>query len=97
MTMIVSSGDRIEGARSLTMLCRIRAATGWHAAERKGLRDGEWKEAALAQLIRHAEDLDADAIIGLDYEIDGASGQDDTGLKLQRVAATGLAVRIGRV
>jgi uncharacterized protein YbjQ (UPF0145 family) len=97
MTMIVSSDDRIEGARSLTMLGRIRAATGWHAAERDRLRDGEWKEAALQQLIRRAEDIDADAIIGLDYEIDGVTDPDDTGHKLQRIAATGLAVRIGRV
>jgi uncharacterized protein YbjQ (UPF0145 family) len=97
MTMIVSSDDRIEGARSLTMLGRIRAATGWHAAERKGLRDGQWKEAALQQLIRRAEDIDADAIIGLDYEVDGVTEADDTGMKLQRIAATGLAVRIGRV
>jgi uncharacterized protein YbjQ (UPF0145 family) len=97
MTMIVSSDDRIEGARSLTMLGRIRAATGWHAAGRSRLRDGEWKEAALQQLIRRAEDIDADAIIGLDYVIDGVTDPDDTGMKLQRIAATGLAVRIGRV
>jgi uncharacterized protein YbjQ (UPF0145 family) len=97
MTMIVSSADRIEGARSLTMLGRIRAATGWHAASRSRMRDGEWKEAALQQLIRRAEDIDADAIIGLDYEIDGLTDPDDSGLQLQRIAATGLAVRIGRV
>ncbi len=98
MTMIVSSDDRIEGARSLTMLGRIRAATGWHAAGRGSrLRDGEWKEAALQQLIRRAKDIDADAIIGLDYVIDGVTDPDDTGMKLQRIAATGLAVRIGRV
>jgi uncharacterized protein YbjQ (UPF0145 family) len=97
MTMIVSSDDRIEGARSLTMLGRIRAATGWHAVGRSRLRDGEWKEAALQQLIRRAEDIDADAIIGLDYVIDGETDPNDTGLKLQRIAATGLAVRIGRV
>jgi hypothetical protein len=94
--MIVSSSDRIEGARSLTMLGRIRAATGWHATGRR-VREGEWKEAALQQLIRRAEDIDADAIIGLDYEIDGVTDPEDTGLKLQRIAATGLAVRIGRV
>lgn len=97
MAMIVSSDDRIEGARSLTMLGRIRAATGWHAAERSRLRDGEWKQAALQQLIRRAEDIDADAIIGLDYVIDGVTDPDDAGMKLQRIAATGLAVRIGRV
>ncbi len=97
MAMIVSSADRIEGARSLTMLGRIRAATGWHMAGRKSLRDGEWKQAALQQLIRRAEDIDADAIIGLDYEIDGLTDPDDSGLQLQRIAATGLAVRIGRV
>lgn len=95
--MIVSSSDRIDGARSLTMLGRIRAHTGWHATGKSQLRDGEWKEAALQQLIRRAKDIDADAIIGLGYEIDGTVDAEEAGLKLQRIAATGLAVRIGRV
>jgi uncharacterized protein YbjQ (UPF0145 family) len=97
MAMFVSSADHIEGVRSIIMLGPIRAATGWHAAGRRSLRDGEWKEAALQQLIRCAEDIDADAILRLDYEIDGVTHPDDTGMTLQRIAATGLAVRIGRV
>lgn len=95
--MIVSTTERIDGARSLTVIGRIRAATGWHVAGRTSGREGEWKEAALQQLIREAEDHDADAIIGLNYEVDGVTDPDDAGLPLQRIAATGMAVKIGRI
>ncbi len=95
--MIISSSDRIEGARSLTVIGRIRAATGWHVAGRNRARDGDWKEAALLQLIANAESVDADAVIGVNYEVDGAPDAEATGLALQRISITGMAVKIGRV
>ena len=48
----------------------------------------------LRELIRTAEDIDADAIIGVDYQNGGAVRIDETGVKLKRVVATGIAVKV---
>jgi uncharacterized protein YbjQ (UPF0145 family) len=48
----------------------------------------------LRELIRTAEDIDAAAIIGVDYQNGGAVRIDETGVKLNRVVATGIAVKI---
>jgi hypothetical protein len=46
------------------------------------------------ELIRTAEDIDADAIIGVDYQNGGAVRIDETGVKLKCVVATGIAVKV---
>jgi uncharacterized protein YbjQ (UPF0145 family) len=48
----------------------------------------------LRELIRMAEDIDADAIIGVDYQNGGAVRIDETGVKLKRIVATGIAVKL---
>ena len=47
-----------------------------------------------SELIRRAEDIDADAIIGLDYETDGIVPVEETGVQLKRILATGVAVKL---
>jgi len=41
-------------------------------------------------LIREAQEYDADAIVGLDFEVDGVKRADFDGTHLQRIAATAL-------
>jgi uncharacterized protein YbjQ (UPF0145 family) len=49
--------------------------------------------AAVRALIREAEEYEADAIIGLDFEVDSVNCTDIGGAPLQRVAATGIAAK----
>ncbi len=44
-------------------------------------------------LISEAQDYDADAIIGLDFEVEGIKSADVDGTPLQRIAVTGIAVK----
>ena len=44
-----------------------------------------WRELVLSELIRRAEDIDADAIIGFDYETDGIVPVEETGVQLKRI------------
>ena len=49
---------------------------------------------ALRELIQRAEDIDADAIIDVNYEMDRVVSAEHTGVSLRRVLATGTAVRL---
>jgi uncharacterized protein YbjQ (UPF0145 family) len=49
--------------------------------------------AAVRALIREAEEYEADAIVGLDFEVDSINCTDIGGAPLQRVAATGIAAK----
>ena len=53
-----------------------------------------WRELVLSELIRRAEDIDADAIIGFDYETDGIVPVEESGVQLKRILATGVAVKL---
>jgi uncharacterized protein YbjQ (UPF0145 family) len=44
-------------------------------------------------LTREAEDYGADAVVDVQFEIEGCKGCEIDGLRLERVMATGLAVR----
>ena len=91
--MRVSSTDVIEGGRVLYAIGKIKAATAWHAANGSPPQDN-CRELILSELIRRAEDIDADAIIGFDYETDGIVSVEGTGVKLKRILATGVAVKL---
>jgi hypothetical protein len=91
--MRISSTDVIEGGRVLYAIGKISAATAWHAANGAPLQDN-WRELVLSELIRKAEDIDADAIIGLDYHTDGIVAVEETGVQLKCVLATGIAVKL---
>lgn len=93
--MRISFSNQLDGVQAYTPIGRIKAATGWHAAG-VAPQSGDWKEEALRRLISTAEDFEADAIVGVDYEVDGVQGRDLHGVELERVAATGLAVKFSR-
>jgi hypothetical protein len=94
--MRISSTDVIEGGRVLYAIGKIKAASAWHAANGAPLQDN-WRELVLSELIRRAEDIDADAIIGFNYETDGIVPVEETGVQLKRILATGIAVKLSCV
>jgi Putative heavy-metal-binding len=90
--MRISSTEVIEGGRVLYRIGKIKAASPWHAAEGAPSQDN-WRKLALREIIRKAEDIDADAIIGFDYETDSLVPI-ETRVQLKRILATGIAVKV---
>ena len=91
--MRISSTCVIEGRRILHTIGKIKAASAWYAANGVPLQKN-WREIILNELVRKAEDIDADAIIGIDYEIDRIIPVEQTGVQLKRILATGMAVKL---
>jgi uncharacterized protein YbjQ (UPF0145 family) len=91
--MRTSTTSEIEGGRISAPIGRIEAASTWHAAA-AGLLNQTWREHALNNLIRRAEDVDADAIVDLEFEVDGDVRMAETGVSLARIRARGIAVRL---
>jgi uncharacterized protein YbjQ (UPF0145 family) len=91
--MRISSTGVIEGRRVLYTIGRVTAASAWHGASGSPSPDS-WREVVLSELIRKAEDIDADAIIGFDYETDSIMSDSETGVRLKRILATGKAVKL---
>lgn len=91
--MRISFTGTLEGGRVLYNIGKIEAASAWHPENSEPLQPN-WRELILRELIRTAEDIDADAIIGVDYQNGGAVRIDETGVKLKRVVATGIAVKL---
>ena len=57
--MRISATDSIDGGRIVYPIGKIKAASGWHAAQLDA-HQGDWRELALRELIRRAEEVDAD-------------------------------------
>ena len=91
--MRISFTGTLEGARVLYNIGKIEAASSWHPEDSEPLQ-ANWQEIILRELIRTAEDIDADAIVRVDYQNGGAVRIDETGVKLKRVIATGMAVKV---
>jgi hypothetical protein len=89
----ISFTGTLEGGRVLYNIGKIEAASAWHPENSEPLQHN-WRELILRELIRIAEDIDADAIIGVDYQNGGAVRIDETGVKLKRIVATGIAVKL---
>ena len=101
--MRISSTDSIDGGRILYHIGKIKAASAWHAAQpdshevdshQADAHQGGWREMALRELIQCAEDVDADASIDVNYELDRVVPAEQTGVSLRRVLATGIAVKL---
>ncbi len=95
--MRISTTDFIEGGHVVYPIGKISAASGWHASLSEGVGEGglaDWREHALSELIRRAEDVDADAIIDVNYETDGVVSIEESGVSLRRVLAVGTAVKL---
>lgn len=91
--MLISSTGAIEGGRVLYSIGKIEAASSWYP-EGGGPLQNNWRELILRDLIRKAEDIDADAIIKLDYQNDAVLRIDETGVNFKRIIATGIAVKL---
>jgi len=89
----ISSTEAIEGCRVLYAIGEIRAASGWYPENTSPLQQN-WREQILRELIRKAEDVDADGIIGVGYRADAPVRNEETGVNLKRVIATGTAVKL---
>ncbi len=91
--MRISSTKVIEGSSILYAIGEIQAASAWHPENTVPMQK-DWQEQILRELIRKAEDIDADAIIGLGYRNDAPVRNEETGVNLNRVVATGTAVKL---
>lgn len=89
--MQVTFSDHLEGGRGHVSIGRIKATACWRAAGATS-READ-RQAAVAALVKTAEDYEADAIIGVDFELDGSKACEIGGVALQRVIATGIAVK----
>jgi hypothetical protein len=89
----ISFTSTLEGGRVLYNIGKIEAASAWHPENSEPLQHN-WRQLILRELIRRAEDIDADAIIGVDYQSGGILRIEETGVKLKRVVATGIAVKV---
>ena len=91
--MRISFTDDLDDGRVLYPIGRVSAASGWRAAT----ADTEAaKDAALKALIAKASEYEADAIIGVDFSVDGASRLDLASVDVRRVTVSGVAVRLAR-
>jgi uncharacterized protein YbjQ (UPF0145 family) len=92
--MRVSSTETIEGGRILYSIGTIKAASAWHA-QGSAPHESNWQASVIADLIRKAEDLYADAIIEVNYQVDDIACMDGGfGVKRLRILATAVAVKL---
>ncbi len=92
--MQVSFAAALDDGRRTVAIGRIRATGPWRAAIGPSVEAD--RQTAVEALRREAEEYGADAVIDVQFEIDGCKGYDVDGVQLQRVTATGLAVRIAQ-
>ncbi len=90
--MLVSSELQVANSRIIREIGRITAASGWQGAG----GGADQREHALKRLIEAAKEFDADAIIGINYAVDGARSVDLAEVPLQRVQVSGIAVKLAR-
>jgi hypothetical protein len=93
--MQVSGVDKLEDHRDYRSIGRMKACSCWRGVNAP-TPEADRLEAVQA-LIREAEDYDADAIIGLDFEIDTVAAVDIGATPLRRIAATGVAIKFSEV
>ncbi|TAL81341.1 MAG: heavy metal-binding domain-containing protein [Beijerinckiaceae bacterium] len=91
--MRISATNEIEGGRIGAEIGRIEAASTWHATVLDNL-EAKLREHALEALIRRAEDVDADAIVGVEYAVDAGDDMGEGGISMQRIRVRGIAVTL---
>ncbi len=92
--MQVSTSQELDGGRQHFSIGRIKATSRWCGSHGQSLEKS--RREAVAALIAEAEAYDADAIVGLEFEMDDVKGADIDGTHLQRVRASGIAVKIAQ-
>ncbi|HEV7479273.1 MAG TPA: hypothetical protein VGO05_03190 [Roseiarcus sp.] len=89
--MRVSFAAAPDDGRRTIAIGRIRAKGPWRAAGGSGTEAD--RQATIDALTREAEDYGADGVVDVQFEVEGCKGCEIDGLRLERVTATGLAVR----
>ena len=92
--MQVSFAAALDDGRRTIAIGRIRASGPWRAAGASSVEAD--RQTVLESLTREAGDYGADALVEVRFEVDGCKGSDVNGVQLQRVTATGLAVRFAQ-
>lgn len=90
--MRVSFAAALDDGRRTIAIGRIRAKGPWRAAGDPSAEAD--RQTAIEALRREAEDYGADGIVDVRFEVEGCKGGDIGGVRLERVTATGLAVRL---
>jgi len=90
--MQVSFAAALGDGRRTIVIGRIRATGPWRAAGDPGAEAD--RQTVIAALRREAEEYGADGVVEARYEVEGCKGGDIGGVRLERVTATGLAVRL---
>jgi len=89
--MQVSFAAALDGGRRTVAIGRIRAKGPWRAAGESAAESD--RKTAIGALQREAEEYGADGIVEVSFEVEGCKGCEIDGIRLERVTATGLAVR----
>jgi hypothetical protein len=82
-----------DGFCILHNIGRIEAASAWHA-ENSLPPQQNWRDLILHELIRKAEEVDADAVVDVKYRSEPAIRIEETGVALKRIVASGMAVKL---
>ncbi len=90
--MRVTAKRQFEETKTIGEIGRIEAASEWRGEKSIEAQ----QQAALAKLKELAREFEADAIVGLNFQIDDVATTDLSPLALHRVNATGVAVRLAR-
>jgi uncharacterized protein YbjQ (UPF0145 family) len=89
--MQVSFAAVLNDGRGTIAIGRIRAAGPWRAASDPSAEAD--RQTAIEALQREAGEYGADGVVDVRFEVEGCKGCEIDGLRLERVTATGLAVR----
>jgi hypothetical protein len=81
----------LVGPHKAIAIGRIRGTAPWRA--RGGLDTEAERKRAIQSLTREADDCGADAVVDVQFNVEGVKGFDIEGVSLERVIATGLAIR----
>jgi hypothetical protein len=92
--MLLSHNNALEDSRGYYSIGRLMATSRWRPISVAAVEAD--RLVAVQALIREAQEYEADAIVGLDFEVDGVMRDDIDGAPLQRVAAKGIAVRFSQ-
>jgi hypothetical protein len=92
MVMQVSFTASLDTNRAQYTIGRVTARTPWRCAERAlGELD---REIATRALVREAEEYGADGVVEVAFAVEECHGPECESVKLQRLVATGRAVRL---
>jgi hypothetical protein len=92
--MLVSRNNELQDGRDHYPIGSIKASSRWRPVSVAVVEAD--RLAAVQALIREALEYEADAIVCLDFEVDGVMRDDIDGMPLRCVAAKGIAVRFSQ-